>query len=46
MEKPVAKINISFKPKPTAGKQLEVNVDRLKEGSNLFETIMTQKKRE
>lgn len=44
VEKPVAKINISFKAKLTSGKQLEVDVTRLKEGANLFETIMTQKK--
>lgn len=46
VEKPPAKINFSFKPKLTPGRELEVNVGHLKEGANLFETIMTQKKRE
>jgi hypothetical protein len=45
IEKPAVKINFSFKPKLNAAKTLEVNVDRLKEGCNLFETIMTQKKK-
>jgi hypothetical protein len=45
IEKPAVKINFSFKPKLNIAKSLEVNFDRLKEGSNLFDIIMTPKKK-